>query len=158
IAAIVGSELASGVHLRSRDVSVDVDPAGHHDHPASIDPARLRPDIGDHLPVLETHVAQLAVDVVGRIVDAATPDPDRGHPCTWRGSRGSSAAAVGARSGRGAWSVSGTPSSRWAVPVADTPVAAVWIETSTSRPSNTPPSAISLTPPVGLAAADSIRS
>ena len=79
VAALVGRQLARGVDLRARDVGVDVDAAGHHDHPASVDPAGVGPDVGDHLAVLQAHVADLAVDVVGGVVDRAAGDPDRGH-------------------------------------------------------------------------------
>ena len=131
VAAVFGRELARGVDLWPRDVGVDVDSAGHDDHPASVDPPRVRADVLDHLAVVQAHVAQLAVDVVGGVVDGATDDPDRCHRSTSSSSRPSSAAAVGAPSRYGAWSASGTPSSRWAVPTADTPAAAVRIDTAT---------------------------
>ena len=44
-------------------------PAGHHDHPAGVDPLGLRADLGDHLAVLDPDVADLAVDAVGGVVD-----------------------------------------------------------------------------------------
>ena len=79
VAPVLGRELARGVDLRPRDMGVDVDAAGHHDHPASVDPAGAGPDVGDHLAVLQAHVADVSVDVVGGVVDGAAADPDLGH-------------------------------------------------------------------------------
>ncbi len=112
VVAVLRGELARGVHLRTRDVGVDVDATGHHHHPACVDLPRVRADVVDHLPVPQTHVAHVSVDVVGRVVDGAAADSDLGHVSISASRRLSSVAAVGASPGSGACSASGTPSSR----------------------------------------------
>ena len=79
VPVVLGRQLAGEIYLRSGDVGVDVDAAGHHDHPAGVDPAGVGADVGDHLAVLDTQVSDLSVDVVGGVVDRAAADPDRGH-------------------------------------------------------------------------------
>ena len=81
VAPVLRGQLAGGVHLRAGDVGVDVDATGHHDHPPSVDAAGVGSDVGDHLAVLQAHVADLAVDVVGGVVDGAATDSDRRHRC-----------------------------------------------------------------------------
>ena len=65
-----GEQLARGVDLRAGDVGVDVDAARHDDHAARVDAAGVGPDVGDDLAAVEAQVAHLAVDAVGRVVDA----------------------------------------------------------------------------------------
>ena len=149
VAALVGRQLARGVDLRTRDVGVDVDAAGHHDHPAGVDPARAR-DRRRRPPCRPAGTRRgprrrrrwrgrgRAPPLIRIAVTARPP----------RAAALSSTAAVGASPGCGACSASGTPSSRWAVPAARTPAAAVRIATSGSTPSDPGrlPSAISVTP------------
>ena len=68
---LLGQELARGVDRRPGDVGVDVDAAGHDDHPARVDPAGVRRHVGDDLAVLHADVAHLAGDPVRGVVTRA---------------------------------------------------------------------------------------
>ena len=145
-----GDSLRASVGLGTGDVGVDVDAAGHHDHPARVDPAGVRPDLGDDLAVLRQRsrtspstslagswiappLIRIAVIVLRSLASRS----------------GQTARPPSAPSaGSGACSVSGTPSSRWAVPAAATPAGRGADRTPRRRPALGPvaTSAISVTP------------
>ena len=72
-----GARRAGRVDRRPRDVGVDVDAARHDDHAAGVDLRRVLGDVVDDLAVAQADVAHLAVDAVGRVVDAAAGDAQR---------------------------------------------------------------------------------
>ncbi len=74
---LLGREAARGVDLRPGDVRVDVDAARHDDPAAGVDLRRVIGDVVDDLAVAQADVAHLAVDAVGRVVDAAAGDAQR---------------------------------------------------------------------------------
>ena len=77
---IFGPHLAGVVDLRPGDVGVHVDAAGHHDQPRRVEDAiRGVGRGGDDLSVARPHVADDAIDAVGRVVYRAAGDLQQGH-------------------------------------------------------------------------------
>src|SRR6185503_2154261 len=59
---------------RAGKVSMDVDTTRHHDHAWDVERWRAGRQVGDNTAVLDAHVADFAVDVVGRVVHGAADD------------------------------------------------------------------------------------
>src|SRR5688572_18058745 len=63
------------VDAAAGDVRVNVDAAGHHDHSARVDLLCGGGDGVDDRAGVDTDVANVTVDAIGRVVDAPTSDP-----------------------------------------------------------------------------------
>ena len=90
VPVVLRFQLAREVHLRAGDVAVDVDSTRHDHESPRVDPSRLGRHVAHDPAVGDAYVADLAVDAVGRIVNAAVRDAqhDRRQSLRRRARRG----------------------------------------------------------------------
>ena len=88
-AVVFGQQQPGQVHLAAADVGVQVDAAGHGDAAADVDGfvRRLAGRQPVDAPVAHDEIAHVTVDAVGRVVQAATVQPDRAHAAALPGAR-----------------------------------------------------------------------
>src|SRR4051794_17177922 len=77
-AMVFGLQLAGKIYFRSSDVTMNIDAPRHDNHAFGINALGSLWYAGDDLAVLYAELADLAIDIISRVIDPAIHNTERG--------------------------------------------------------------------------------